>query len=81
MKVDETHIKCCELQGPEINLENETEEDLNSSSETVIDAAILGETNENIIRELSCENESLSSENKLLKKLISEMEDKNALLL
>ncbi|KAK9887516.1 hypothetical protein WA026_023067 [Henosepilachna vigintioctopunctata] len=79
IKVDEHHIKCCELMRNN-NLQDD-DSDLDTSKDTIVDVNDLVKSNENIIFELTRENEKLLNENALLKKLISEMDDKNNLLL
>lgn len=80
VKIDEHHIKCCDSResGDNLNDDEPKVEGLDDSVETVVEA--LRSDDEDIVR-LTVKNNILSVENSLLKKLISEMEEKNALLL
>lgn len=82
-KLNEKYIKCCELRVSEDNLENQEGGSLNCSMESVIEIneTPRNKTNEDIIKQLTYENEKLSNEIALLRKLVSEMDDKNSLLL
>lgn len=73
------YIKC-KSEEEKDKIENVDSHSLSSSSETVVDVDELMKNNETIIAELTRENETLLKENTLLRKLISEMDNKNNLL-
>ncbi|XP_045464834.1 uncharacterized protein LOC123674052 [Harmonia axyridis] len=81
VRLDSNYIKCCETSEDIHNLVNDQDEDLNNSVDTVVNVTDLVKSNKDIIEDLTHENDRLMNENILLKKLISEMEDKNELLL
>lgn len=81
VKIDETHIKCCEFSTLNSNQKvSDRIIDLNSSTETIINVGEQENLKSKVVKDLSRQNEILVNENKLLRRLISEMEDKNKLL-
>lgn len=80
-KIDEFRIKCCEPKERQPNPETESDSAEDTSFETVVDMNEALNSSEKVISDLTKENEILSKENSLLRKLIAEMEDKNNLLL